>query len=67
VSKRREFVVRLDMPEGVTALEMEGYIEDAVACWKGRCGPDDPIYNLDGKSVRARLVPQPRKAEGGAA
>lgn len=51
--KTRQFVVSVEMPAGVTVEEMEAYIEQAVGCWKGGKDPESPIYDLDGKTVRA--------------
>lgn len=53
-SKRRRFVVTLDMPSGATVERVRRYIEDAVACWKGCHDPEDSIYDLDSTSVSAR-------------
>lgn len=57
-----QFVVTVELPEGVTVAEMTGYIDRAVSCRKGGMDPDSPIYDLDGKTVRVRHVPKKRKA-----
>lgn len=57
---RREFVVSVDMPDGVKVAEMAGYIGDAVATYKGCLDPDEAIYGLDGNSVKVRPVPKPK-------
>lgn len=54
--KYAEFRVRLKVPEGATVDDVRDYIEDAVACWKGSRCPDDPIFDLDGDSVRVRRI-----------
>jgi hypothetical protein len=60
---KRQFVVTLDMPKGVTADEMATYIEESVAVWKGHMDPDEPLFDLDGDSVRAKAVPRKRPAK----
>lgn len=55
-TKARQFVVTVEVPPGVSIEEMEGYIETAVACWKGGGDPESAIYDLKGDTVRvARL------------
>ncbi len=58
---RREFIVSLKMPEGVSVREMTGYIESAVSIWKGSMSPEDAIFFLEGDSVRVRCAPIKRK------
>lgn len=58
---RREFVVSLEMPWGVTVPEMEQYIEVAVGTWHGGMDPDAPIFDLDGDTVRCHRIAKKRK------
>lgn len=55
-TKTRQFVVTVEVPPGVSVEEMEGYIEEAVAVWKGGGAPESPLFGLKGDTVRvARL------------
>lgn len=58
---KRSFLVKLDVPEGCTLPEMAGYIENAVATWKGQLHPDEPLFDLDGDSVKVKSIPIPRQ------
>lgn len=67
---RRAFVVSLEMPEGATVTEVREYIRDSVASCKGGLrppgglGPDDPgdpLFELDGESVKVALRIQGRR------
>lgn len=59
---KRQFVVTLEMPEGVTAAGMADYIANAVGFERGRRNPEDPLFRLDAGSVRVKSVPKkPRK------
>lgn len=55
--QRRAFVVVLDVPEGAKISDLRAYVEDAVATWCGSLAPDDPIFELDGDTVRAYVMP----------
>ena len=54
-NRQTKFTVALEMPEGVSTSEMETYIEEAVATWRGQLDPDDPLFALDGDSVKVRV------------
>jgi hypothetical protein len=53
-AKRSRYVVELFRPDGVTSAEMRAYIEDAVASMKGSYHPEDPIFELDGDTVKVK-------------
>lgn len=59
--KMRCFVVTLDMPSGVSVNAMKDYIRSWVASGKGSLHPADPLFHLDGDSVRvtAHIPPEP--------
>lgn len=62
--KTRKFVVSVEVPDGMTADEMAGYIEEAVRAWSGGKDPEDPIYGLNRNSVKVmkqRQVKKPAK------
>lgn len=50
-SQMQEFVVKLEMPEGVSIAEMKEYIEDSVVSCRGRL-PPDPLPGLDRDKIR---------------
>lgn len=61
--KRMTFIVSLEPPPLATKAELRRYVEDAVGCMKGAYrppggyGPDDPgdpVFELDGDTVRVR-------------
>lgn len=54
---RRMFIVQVEMPEGCTVDDMRAYIWDAVATWRGQLHPDEPLFDLDGDSVRVLSIP----------
>lgn len=65
-----EFVVAVEIPDGVTTGDMVDYIREAVGCWAktadpgGNDDPGDRLFNLDTESVRVRHVvkrAKPRK------
>lgn len=62
--RKHEFIVTVDIPEGVTVSEMAGYIERAVALWDGgeyeSVGPPVPRHE-----VRVRHVQKTRAARKG--
>lgn len=47
------FKVVLVPPPGAEAADLRAYVEDAVATWRGSYRPEDPIFDLDGDTVRA--------------
>lgn len=55
---RRQFLVTLDMPDGVSVEEMRTYIEEAIGAWKGSFDPESALFNLNGDSVKAKSVPK---------
>lgn len=55
-ARRATFLVSLDVPEGCTLAEIEGYIREAVQTWKGQGDPDEPLYELDWRSVKVKRV-----------
>ena len=53
---KRAFRVLVEVPTGVTNAVMAEYIREAVASMKGCKRSDDPLFELNGSSVRvARL------------
>ena len=59
--RRKSFKVTLDVPEGVSIAEMRDYIETAVRTWCGGGCPDDPIFQLDGDSVKVTQLREVKK------
>ena len=57
---KRQFIVTLDIPPGVTLPEMEEYIAEAVQIWQGQMHPEAPLRDLNGNSVRVKRIPQKR-------
>jgi hypothetical protein len=53
---KRSFIVTLDLPNGTTAGQMAGYIEDEIKANIGQYHPDDPIFQLDRSSVSVRVM-----------
>lgn len=60
-NNRRSYRVTLDVPDGVNDTEMKAYIEEAVAVWKGQKHPEDPLFDLDGKSVKVSKPHKPKR------
>lgn len=67
--KRKAFRVSVIMPIGVTVKEMREYIKDSVATMKGSLrppggmgddDPGDPLFALDGDSVKVTALREPR-------
>jgi hypothetical protein len=58
---KKSFTVSVEMPEGVTVLDMQRYIREAVQYWKGGLHPDDPLFELDYRKVFVRPVKEERK------
>lgn len=50
--RRMRLQVSFDIPEGSDRESLVAYVIDAVACMKGAYHPEDPIFDLDGDSVR---------------
>lgn len=53
---RRSFIVSLEMPEGVTPIQMAAYIEREVACGRGGREVNAPLLGLDGDTVSVEPV-----------
>lgn len=62
-SNRRQFLVALDVPPGVTARAVREMIADVVSYGAQTGDPDDPIFDLDGDSVRVSIVPRTKNAK----
>lgn len=57
LKSKTSFKVTLQIPEYATLSDVKEYIIDAVRTWKGQCHPDeDPMFELDGDSVRCTLI-----------
>lgn len=51
MSDKTEFTVKLEIPEGVSKVEMAYYIKYSVASMKGSLNPECNLFYLDGDSV----------------
>lgn len=51
--KRKAFIVRLELPPGVTVDAARRYVTDAVQGWKGGYEGDNPMVYLDWRTVSA--------------
>lgn len=60
---RRQFLVTLDVPPGVTAREVRDMIADVVSYGAKTADPDTPIFDLDGNRVRVSIVPRAKNAK----
>lgn len=49
--KKKSFKVTVAIPDGVGIKDMQDYIKEAVQTWYGQLHPDNPLYNLDYKTV----------------
>lgn len=62
-TKRRTFLVSLDIPPGASIARTQDYILDAVRAWAGSLFPGneefagDPLFNLDRDSVEVTPLP----------
>lgn len=73
VKRRRvEFVVSFDLPPGAVVSEARSYVANAVATYHGSLRPPDgyftgdegdPMFQLDGASVRVTRLIRPSKRE----
>jgi hypothetical protein len=54
-------VVTAQVPSGVSVAEWKAYVELEVACNVGRMHPDEPLFELDRKSVKVSSVPAQKK------
>jgi len=53
---KTSFKVTLEMPEGVSILEMRKYIARSVRLLRGSYPIDDPMFELDSDSVRCTTI-----------
>jgi hypothetical protein len=53
---KRQFIVTVEMPNGVTVKEMKEYILDAVATWKGQLDPECDLFWLNSDKVRVKIT-----------
>lgn len=60
---KRQFVVTVEMPPGVTVAGMADYISEAVAVWAGGKDPESAIFQLNGGAVRVKPVPVPKRGK----
>lgn len=51
-SIKTRFTVEVTLPGDCNKEIMKSYIKDAVQGWKDGLDPDDPVYDLDPKTVR---------------
>jgi len=58
----KQYVVTVDVPNGVPEGEMCSYIEEAVGTWRGQMDPEEALFDLNSKTVKA--VPFKRKILG---
>jgi hypothetical protein len=61
VRKAMSFVVTLIPPPGATAPDIREYIRESVASNKGQYRPEDPIFELDPRSVVVRHAARGKK------
>ncbi len=48
---KAKFLVTVSIPDGVSHRDMADYIRDAVKTWREQLHPDEPLFNLNPKSV----------------
>lgn len=48
----KQFRVKIAIPEGVSVVEMKEYIRESVSSWAGSLHPDEPLFDLNRKSVK---------------
>ena len=60
-ARRREFRVSVVVPEDVTDEDMKEYIAEAVGTWKGQMHPDEPLYELDYKTIKVTRINKKRR------
>jgi len=53
---KKHFIVGVKIPDGVGTREMQEYIREAVQTWKGQKHPEDPLFDLDYKTVTVKSV-----------
>ncbi len=52
----KSFVVTVEIPEGVTDAQMQGYIEVAISTHRGQYIPDDAIWHIDTRKLKVRQL-----------
>ena len=50
-----KFKVTVDLPKGVTQVEMGEYIKQSIRTMAGSLHPDDPMFDLDRDSVKVSV------------
>ncbi len=66
MAKTVQFVVKLELPEGVTKQGAADYVREAVQSWRGGLCPGDeytdpdPLFGLDPDKVAVRSYCQPK-------
>lgn len=60
--KREYYLVRVDRPNKVGKRELAGYIQEAVAGWKGQFEAIEPLSELDGETVKVKRFDTNRTA-----
>ena len=53
--KPLSFVVTIEPPANATVARVKAYIESAVACERGLLHPEDPMFELNTKTLKVRL------------
>ena len=53
---KKSFKVTLDMPEGVSIMEICGYIVGSIRLMRGSYSKDDPIFELDRDTVKCTPI-----------
>jgi hypothetical protein len=62
---KRAYIVTVEIPEGSTPEEVGQYIDEAICVWCKSFDPmNDPLFDLDGTTVKVRLATRSKKAEG---
>ena len=59
--KPMRFTVTVEPPPGASPAALREYIKDAVGSMKGSLHPEDPIFDLDYKTVRVTVAPKSPK------
>lgn len=55
--ERVGFRVSLDVPPGCTPAGLRRYVLDAVRTWCKSFSPDDPVFDLNARTVRVERLP----------
>lgn len=59
---RRQFIVGVEIPDGVSAKEMTSYIREAVTMWSKGTNPEDPIFEIGDRRVTVKIVKKENKS-----